>query len=471
MKKKTGVIYKQKKKNAKKKKSLFSKKNFAKISKLFSKNKWLVLLFIAILFIWTADALIPSHTYTNDKKITISPTSTAHNHSMNIQSPADLANNYAADFKEKNFAAIWSLYAPSYQNFIKNKVGENTYLSFLQKKFNKITIANYRVNQCIAGQTIFPYGIERKFHTVCHTYISFALSSSNATISAQLSLFAKTPLVIAKKNNIYKIIGGGPTDLQAPVLFPDTIANNTDAVPVIMYHRIAPMPARSEFNTDYGYRLDVGLTVTPQNFASQMNDLQSKNYHTISPNDLFNNLYYHLPLPPNPILLTFDDGRLSAFTYGLPILLQHHFTATYFIPPYLSGKMFGLDNHNKYMSFAQLQILAEHGMYIENHSLKHDRPLWDIPPAALKQSLTTANSELFQTTKYPIQFIAYPGRWPYANWDQIGPAQLTTEQVLSQMGFATAFLDLGQNEALENSNYPYQVPRIRPGNMLILNLK
>ena len=44
------------------------------------------------------------------------------------------------------------------------------------------------------------------------------------------------------------------------------------------------------------------------------------------------------PLPPNPVLLTFDDGYRDNLTVALPILQEHHAKAVFFIPTGFMGE-------------------------------------------------------------------------------------------------------------------------------------
>jgi len=368
---------------------------------------------------------------------------------------------YMQDLLEKKYTDIWNLYTPSYQAFIQKAVGKNAYLTFLQQKFSDIDYGNISMTPCVSGQTTFPYGIERAYKNTCVTHLKMSLTTQNASVSSQLSTFENLPVVLIKKGKQYQIVGGGPTDLQAPVLYPPQPVTNKLHVPIVMYHLIQSIPLRSHYESDYAWRLDVGLTVTPQNFATQMDQLQQLGYHPISPNDLFNNLYYNLPLPTKAIVLTFDDGRVSDYTNGLPILSQYHFPAIFFIPPGLTGKVSGMDGHNSYMTYAQLKILTQEGMYVENHSLYHTAPLWNLKPNPLQLQLSEANADLENVTNYPIQFIAYDGSWPSRNWQQTTPAIEQTITVLSKMGFLLAMQDTGKIMVVENTQYPYQIPRIR----------
>lgn len=368
---------------------------------------------------------------------------------------------YMQDLLEKKYAQIWNLFAPSYQATILKAVGKNAYLSFLQHKFSDIHYGNISMTACESGQTVFPYGVERSYKDTCVSNVTMNLTTSNASVSSQLSSFEDLPVIFVKSGKKYQIVGGGPTDIQAPVLYPPYPVVNTIHVPIVMYHLIQPIPLRSHYESTYAWRLDVGLTVTPQAFANQIGLLQEQGYHPISPNDLFNNLYYNLPIPSKPIILSFDDGRISDFTNGLPILLQYHYPAIFFIPPALTGKIIGLDGHNTYMTYSQLKILTSDGMYVENHSLYHTLPLWQISPSSLQLQLSEANSDLYNTTHYPVQYIAYDGSWPTRNWEKTTPAIERTMTVLSSMGFTLAFQDTGNNVAIEKAQLPYQLPRIR----------
>lgn len=368
---------------------------------------------------------------------------------------------YMQDVKNKNFTNMWSMYSPRYKTFITHSVGKKTYLSFLQNKFSQIHVDSIRMTPCMSGQSIFPYGVQRIYKNTCVTEVLESLSTKNSSASSQLSSFSKLPLILAKQNKEYQIVGGGPTDLQAPVLYPSRLQIATRHIPIIMYHLIQPIPDRSHYENNYGWRLDVGLTVTVANFSLQMDQLQHLGYHPISPNDLYNSLYYNLPLPHKPVVLTFDDGRLSDFTNALPILLRHHYSAVYFIPPGLTGKVIGLDGHNTYMTFDDLKKLSQDGMYIENHSLYHTLPLWDLSESTLQFQLSLANKDLYTYTNYPIQFIAYDGSWPLPNWKETTPAIQKTISVLSNMGFMMAVEDTGQDLSIEDSQYPFQLPRVR----------
>ena len=85
-----------------------------------------------------------------------------------------------------------------------------------------------------------------------------------------------------------------------------------------MYHYI-------RVNPDPYDRLGFALSVTPSDFAAQMDWLAANGYHTVTMQDLVQYLSGVHGLPSKPIVLTFDDGYADFYTTALPILRSHEF--------------------------------------------------------------------------------------------------------------------------------------------------
>jgi hypothetical protein len=86
-------------------------------------------------------------------------------------------------------------------------------------------------------------------------------------------------------------------------------------IPILMYHHISTtdgIPA-----TD---ATAIGLRVGPKVFEKQMEKLKAKGYNTISSQQIVDYQYKSVPLPKNPILLTFDDGYKDNFINAFPVL-------------------------------------------------------------------------------------------------------------------------------------------------------
>lgn len=73
------------------------------------------------------------------------------------------------------------------------------------------------------------------------------------------------------------------------------------------------------------------------------------------------------PIPDRLVVLTFDDSSKSHFTVARPILLKHHFGATFFVT---EGFDYGT-NKVDYMTWDEITQLHEDGFEIGNHTIDH----------------------------------------------------------------------------------------------------
>lgn len=130
-------------------------------------------------------------------------------------------------------------------------------------------------------------------------------------------------------------------------------------VPILMYHYVSELPPDAD-----GIR--IGLTVLPNVFAQHIDYLKQENYSTISLYEMNEALEFGTPLPPKPVILTFDDGHIDHYTNVFPILQNAGFTGTFFI-----ATQFVDNNRPEYMSWSQIQEMAMAGMSMEAHTKTH----------------------------------------------------------------------------------------------------
>ena len=128
-------------------------------------------------------------------------------------------------------------------------------------------------------------------------------------------------------------------------------------VPIAMYHYI-------RVNPDPYDRLGFALSVTPSDFAAQMDWLAANGYHTVTMQDLVAYLSGVHGLPSKPIVLTFDDGYADFYTTALPILRSHEFTAVSYVVSGFIGWQY-------YMSAAQIVEAQNAGIEIGSHTVGH----------------------------------------------------------------------------------------------------
>ena len=87
-------------------------------------------------------------------------------------------------------------------------------------------------------------------------------------------------------------------------------AAETVEVPIIMYHFLTENKGE--------------LYISPDEFERDLVFLRENSYNTIGISDLVAFVHEGRPLPPNPIMLTFDDGYYNNYVHGFPLLLKYN---------------------------------------------------------------------------------------------------------------------------------------------------
>jgi peptidoglycan/xylan/chitin deacetylase (PgdA/CDA1 family) len=164
-------------------------------------------------------------------------------------------------------------------------------------------------------------------------------------------------------------------------------------VPMLTYHYIRTNPNRSD-------RMGFALSVTPADFAAQMDWLARNNYHTITTEDLYAYLKGMRGLPSRPVILTFDDGYADFYTTALPILRSHDFTAVAYVVSSFVGQP-------GYMTATQVREADRSGMEIGSHSVTHP-DLARMPIGAVRQQLSGSKDYLERLLGHPVMSFCYP---------------------------------------------------------------
>lgn len=147
-----------------------------------------------------------------------------------------------------------------------------------------------------------------------------------------------------------------------------------------------------------------------------MKALKDWGYTTITITELVTAINKGLPLPPRPIVITFDDGNYSVYKNAFPIMKKNGFVGVnYVVLEWL--------DHAGYIGVSELAEMYAAGWEVGSHSNTH---------ADLHQDHTIASYEVHQSKinltvllGQPINTFAYPfgafdqylgervGRWGY----------------------------------------------------------
>ena len=146
-------------------------------------------------------------------------------------------------------------------------------------------------------------------------------------------------------------------------------------VPVLMYHSIGSGAPRS-------FRR---FAVDPGEFAAQMAYLDEVGYSVLTAVELAVSRTSGRSLPPHPVVITFDDAYADFYSAALPVLKEHDFRATLYVPTGYVGATSRFngtrgEGDRKILSWDALRDITAEGVEMAAHS--HTHPQMDRVPAA-----------------------------------------------------------------------------------------
>lgn len=208
-----------------------------------------------------------------------------------------------------------------------------------------------------------------------------------------------------------------PHAVAAPVQTPPAAAVSSSApvaVPIVVYHLVRPVrprdtPATKEYSVD------------PQVFDDEMQYVHDAGYSVVSFASLEDYFDDGTPLPPRPVIISFDDGYEDQYANALPELEKLHFNATFFIPTdYIGGR--------GRLTWDQVRQIAAAGMTIGAHSRSH-------PDLAKIADVEVLWNEIYGSKRiieYEIGTTTDEFAYPYGAYDPL------VVQLVKEAGYKSA---------------------------------
>ncbi len=194
--------------------------------------------------------------------------------------------------------------------------------------------------------------------------------------------------------------------------FPALVSDGTGRtvqVPILMYHYISVPPANAD-------SIRRGLSVGPDVFRAHLVTLREQGFTSITLTDLAYAIDMGTPLPPKPIVITFDDGYRDNYTNAYPILKEEGFVGTFFVFTKPVE-----ERNNDYVTWEMVKEMQEGGMEIGSHTLTHA----DLPgksEARIQRELQESRRILEEKLGIEVRTLAYP----YGEYDS-GVAHLARQ--------------------------------------------
>ncbi|GAP98671.1 polysaccharide deacetylase family protein [Leptolyngbya sp. NIES-2104] len=164
-------------------------------------------------------------------------------------------------------------------------------------------------------------------------------------------------------------------------------------VPIMMYHDIIAQK-------------EVFFDVTPEELEAHFKLIQKNGLTPISLDQLVEHLKTGIPLPPKPIVLTFDDGYLGHYKYVYPLMKKYRYPAAFSIYPAKIDKPRGRPG----MNWDQVKEMAADPLVtIASHSVNHPADLREVKDdTKLAFEMTESKQSLETNLGIPIKYFVYP---------------------------------------------------------------
>ena len=165
-------------------------------------------------------------------------------------------------------------------------------------------------------------------------------------------------------------------------------------VPILIFHSTRPY---IESDTPAVRR----YIATPETLEQELMYLRDSGYVSITFDDLVGHITRDAPLPPRPVILSFDDDWESQYTYAFPLLEKFGFTATFYIWTAVVGR----EHH---MTWDKIRTLSKAGMQIGCHTITHPFLTRVKNDESLRHEIFGARNLIEERVGVPVTTFAYP---------------------------------------------------------------
>ncbi len=212
-------------------------------------------------------------------------------------------------------------------------------------------------------------------------------------------------------------------------------------IPVICYHKVGRKPLRTKLR---------GIYVTRNFFRQQMRELQQGGFRTVTLDECA-----MTTTPPDDgkkVVLTFDDGSVTALKNAGPIMAGAGFTAINYLVADLMGGFNAWDVvhgevPDRLMDEAQVRDWMAAGHEIGAHTRTHPR-LSKISHAQAREEIFGSKKILEDRFGIPIHHFCYP----------YGDLSPSVRDLVAEAGYATAVTT--QWGVHEPGGDPFLIPRL-----------
>ncbi len=185
-----------------------------------------------------------------------------------------------------------------------------------------------------------------------------------------------------------------PVPTATPFITPSAAGEPVE-IPILMYHHLKPLGA------DASQTLRT-WTVNPEQFGAQLDYLRARGFNTITFRELVDFFEQGTPLPAHPIILTFDDGWIDAYTVAFPELQKRGMRGVFFVPT-----NYATAGGELLMDWVQAIEMDRAGMEFGGHSISHE-DLTQVNLNEARRQLVEGKAIMEEKLGHPITALSYP---------------------------------------------------------------
>jgi peptidoglycan/xylan/chitin deacetylase (PgdA/CDA1 family) len=175
-------------------------------------------------------------------------------------------------------------------------------------------------------------------------------------------------------------------------------------IPILMYHSVS----EQESGGRHPY---FETTTAPQVFAEHMKFLREAGYRTVTLNEAVSQIESGEQVCEPRVVLTFDDGFQDFYTHAFPILEEHQFTATVFLPTrYIAEERCQFKNWHC-MTWSEVREMHKRGIKFGSHTVTH-RQLRFLEITEVDEEIRYSKETIEDQLGHSVESFCYPFAFP-----------------------------------------------------------
>jgi len=175
-------------------------------------------------------------------------------------------------------------------------------------------------------------------------------------------------------------------------------------LPILMYHSISDTP-------EPGFSPYYKVCTSPRRFAEQMQSLAETGWKGVTLREGLDVLAGKKPMAGRPVAITFDDGFQDFYTAAFPVLKQHGFAATMYLPTAFIGDDRRSFKSHACLNWSEIREMHRTGIEFGSHTVNHP-VLYELSWKEIETELRESKSTIEDQLEHPVSAFAYPYAFP-----------------------------------------------------------